>query len=319
MKAHIVGNQIVYISDNYITCHHIKYKIEETLPMENSKCYYVNNDAIYVYYHYRITIINNDTKQYIQILQKFTEIHSCKLIDDMLIVFGKTNGKGKTRIMIRYSNGKEKYETRNGVFHFDISPNGQNILIFGMWNSVECGLRIMALNNFVNNNYIILDYYGPKGLYRWKGNHQFIIDLHTNHQIYLIHKTLAGGNYNYLGRRFQLDYSDQNRLIHIDADKIYFVNEKFVIIYLSDSNIIKVKAPNIIGYSSTYDSFVDSKHNIHKLRDNYTLVKYKFKYDYWCDTEIPIQIQTIVQTIIDLDLFPLDLVNEIYAIIVQFA
>jgi len=116
-------------------------------------------------------------------------------------------------------------------------------------------------------------------------------------------------DYIYLNEKYNHD------LIFVDYDKIYFATNNFLSIVGSLGCIIKVEITGILGYSSTYDLFVDSKYDTYKMENN-VMIKCKPKYDYWRDMDIPNMIQTIIDTIIDLDLFPLDLINDVYISII---
>jgi len=71
-----------------------------------------------------------------------------------------------------------------------------------------------------------------------------------------------------------------------------------------------------MAYNSHHDVFIDQQLKMYRLTHN-GLVRYHIEYDYWTETCIPEKIETIIETLIELELFPNDLVNDIYQHIVK--
>jgi len=67
----------------------------------------------------------------------------------------------------------------------------------------------------------------------------------------------------------------------------------------------------VCTYNTYHNAFIDNGMRLYKLSGN-QLVRYNLVYDYWWDVEIPNYVNEIIQTLIELELFPHDIINVVY-------
>jgi len=178
MKPQIVGNQIVHILDYKVVCYHMKYKTRQTIPIENPKCCYINKNMIYGYYNFKMTIMSDSMIRNITTSHHFLKIYSCELIDDVLIIFGKTNNKNETKTIIKnLKNGTEMQNVINNVFMFDISPDKTKVLFYEKkWYLWISDFSVTTFNDFITSDKgEILLWFESNYVCRWKDDKHIIV------------------------------------------------------------------------------------------------------------------------------------------------
>jgi len=73
-----------------------------------------------------------------------------------------------------------------------------------------------------------------------------------------------------------------------------------------DKNINK-----IMLYNWHYDLFITDDNKLYRMNDG-IFVRFRFQYDFWRDVGKPKYVTNIVNTLIELFLFPLDVCNIVY-------
>jgi len=92
---------------------------------------------------------------------------------------------------------------------------------------------------------------------------------------------------------------------------VYMWNDDVILIFDNGHITIIKNHFKVQIYSNYYDVFIDCKFRKFRICDG-KLTPYKFNYDYWRDFDKPEIIQFMIDMLIDLDLFPLEIYNELY-------
>jgi len=103
-----------------------------------------------------------------------------------------------------------------------------------------------------------------------------------------------------------------NRKISFDNDFLYLITNNLVIVVDSLFDVIEIQNEyDIIGFSITHHVFVNKSYHLFRIV-NGKFTKYVMQYDFWSDNNIPKTVHDKVEILVDLELFPSELINEIY-------
>jgi len=96
---------------------------------------------------------------------------------------------------------------------------------------------------------------------------------------------------------------------------IYVWDDDAVLIFDNGHVIIIKNRFYVQTYSRYYDVFIGRRLRMYKIRGE-KLVRYRLEYDYWHDIDKPVDIQLIMDALMDLDLFPPEVYNALYHILI---
>jgi len=124
---------------------------------------------------------------------------------------------------------------------------------------------------------------------------------------------------------YDLNY---NRVMDVSLYKYYFEFDQHKIaayddtIYLWNDNIILVIAENNVKvisnvqciqvYSAYYNVFIDRDMKLYRIFRG-KLLYHKLDYDFWHDTDKPKNIETVIDILVEMHLFPPEICNIIYS------
>jgi len=135
----------------------------------------------------------------------------------------------------------------------------------------------------------------------------------TKHELLCI----SGSLFTVTNNNFEMKYSfainfwSRDCCVAIYKDIIYVWNE-FKIAIVTGTIVNEINNNyNLRTYNDRYHVFVNNKYKLFKIEDN-KIIKYIHKYDWWNDLDKPQNIENIILTIIELTLFPADIINLVY-------
>jgi len=302
----VCGGTIYHIFYDRLICYNIKFGTVINYNFEFNICngFYPITNKLSIYCKPKNTIMifhDNVISEFpfkIDNLEDSCEICQCEIIDNMLIV------TSENKIIIQdLLTGN--IQTKNGRFRFLISPGKNHVLI-----SFH-GSYIIPFDKFIKlelDSHMSTKYYCDLGF--WK-NDNIVVLLNSMFNDFSDKITFIDRNMKVIKeiKYFAIFLTDP---IYLVNESIYFCGAYNIWIIDSDYNLTRIESPSmIIGYSNLHEAFVGKDHKLLRIKDN-GLIPCKVNYDYWHDFGISDDIYKIIQIIMELELLPLDVVNEIY-------
>jgi len=311
-----VGNKIYRKNDNILESIDIKYGTKKIIQFSSNIEYRTtsNNEYLVVFDRHFLYLLDGDNIK-LKINNEIIGNINCldfSIIDNYL-VFRTFSFFDDAEVMV-YNMDNGGYKIKK-VMKYNIllqSPNKKNIIIrLGpMPSSDKSAIKITSMD--ADFNFFCKDYDNDRkyNYACWK-NDDFVIGI--KHNCSLINISI-----------FDLDFK-REIILDVEIFCVCFNQNRIAvkddIIYLWDNSKILVIDNNVISciknvykvqlYNLFYGLFINNKLKQYKIHKN-KLVRYRHKYDLWCDINKPSIIELILNVLMVLMLFPEDVCNVLY-------
>jgi len=293
MIIHFSNDKIYCIKDRIIIQYDVKYQNKCVFQLNEDYYWSKNSNQIFVYYHSKIIVIGQKSVSIEMNGRNRIRFFFGYAIDDNLLAYVYR----QKAFIENFSTGTIK-SSITPIDSFTLSQNGKHVLIYN-YNYGSC---IVPIRSFLKMNI---------GNLKWVtdnfGLHKILWEANKSVTYYEgVIKIINIETYD------KTEISVNNYQIYVDADLLYIIAKDMVIVVDSFFGITKFRNEyGLIGYSTTYHIFVNKRFELFRI-DNGVLKKYIMVYDFWRDVGIPLIVCYEVEILIDLELFPSELINEIY-------
>jgi len=286
----VFNGKIYNFLSGKIVQHDIKYKTKYVFQHDNlcPDIWYRDHNQIWLHYDNQMIII----KETINVIKNHKG-YKPEIIGNNLLAYILNRNIFIEDLLTGTIKNNATY-----VYSFTLSQNEKQVLI-NRCDGASCIITIDSFlkMDFENTRWIIDCIGSPKIL--WEANKS--ISFYTRFIIIKnfesgTHKTIHASNYE----------------IYVHNDMMYIITNDVVIIVDSFFAVTEVQNDcDVFGYSTTYHVFVNDCHELFRIIDG-KLKKWFMRYDFWRDVDVPLIICYEVEILIDLELLPSELINEIY-------
>jgi len=291
MHKRILGSKIYVLSSNKIVQYNIKYK---TKCVYQNDIYHFNNwhytaNQILAYWGIWPLIIGERTTP--KIITELNGYNNYMITDSQLAFICGDSVSVKNLL----TGAIKSNATR--VNSFTLSQNEKHVL-FHRYDLTSCVIPIGSFlkMDFENLNWVV----DASGSYKllW-GSNKSVTPYLGNIRIINLE---SGTKKKIIARDYE---------IYLD-DMMYVITKDVVIIVDSFFGVTEVRNEyDVFGYSTTYRVFVNEYHQLFRIV-NGKFRRWIMRYDFWRDEGIPQVIHDVIETLIELDMFPSELIDEIY-------
>jgi len=308
----VCGGTIYHIFYDRLICYNIKFGTVINYNFDFDVCNYSNpiTNRLSIHCKTKNTIMIFDDNMVNEFPLKIDNsrlgcnIRQCEIINNILII-----SKEDEIIFQDLLTGNVR--SKAGCFNFSISPEKKYVVVYQI-----CYSFIIPLNEFQQFNFNYNDDNFHPNEYCFFKNDGTWVSLYYSIVERVFFATFYNINKNQ-SKKISTSLTETLVPKYIIDDNLYFCHKLGVTIISSNYDVTQIKSNNrIIGYSNLYKVFIDKNNELFRIQDN-RFVRYKLKYDYWRDVGIPYDICEIIQIMIGFELFPLDVINEIYCQIVK--
>jgi len=320
MQMISIGNYLYRVTNNQIQKINIKTRTKKLITFERSHFrryiritskYIVH--IIYVGKGYSVKIFDTENRNLVT-EYVFFKIAICDprivILDNFLVFFGSYKN------MIYDLNTGSLIVQKNSIGAVDILILLNQILIISKNKLFHCKSVPECIDilkgNIIKHSSIIENYcyfhvdmkviIGIHTIFGYVHNMEIYNEkLELEYQINILHQKI----YRHMS---ETDAGIMN--IVVIENIIYFWDHQ-KILAINGSKITIIKSGQNIAYNSYHNCFVGNDLTLFKIVDN-KMVRYKIQSDYWRDANISDITETIMQILIVCDIFPCDVLNNIY-------
>jgi len=301
----------VYIVSNNFRVIDLKYSIENV--MDDNVEYLFRNSKYLIYYSSSGYMVCNGItiRKIVPLIGKGWHYHG--FFGNQIVEFFRFQNKEYEAHLYNIETGELTVKTVSEIPPFiKKSPNERKILVSN--NGCYAIINQKCCLNDLLDNTIVIQYsrYIGHGLC-WRNNHQLAYFDRYYQRNLLISRIVF----------YDLDFKIKaivDLFEHkMTTDNFVFCND----IYIWNKNVVLIidvqnkltKINNTIGvmtYNMYHNAFVTNKLKLYQIRNN-VFVKYVIKYNFWQDIPLmPFAIYDLFEVLLELELFPNEIINEIY-------